>query len=300
MIDRRGLLAGLGAGWACLSSGIARALPEPTLRGTARRYVDGAFGQIHLRVAEPRPSAIAAPPLVVLHQTALSGRMFDRLLPLMATDRMVIAPDTPGYGESDRPEQRPPLEDYGDAILDALLRDFGGPFDLLGYHTGAAIAADLASRRDMIRRAVLVSMPYFDDSRRRELVAQIDRPLSVEEEYAADGSHLLPLWQGTFAARAEGQSWDDVARLTAEKQRAGRWGGWALLSALERDLTERLAAIGKPVLLIAPHDGLEAQTRAAAQVIPGARLIELPELAYGLFDATPERIADPVREFLAG
>ncbi|MFN2098483.1 alpha/beta fold hydrolase [Altererythrobacter sp. MF3-039] len=297
-MHRRAILSAIGAGLAALPLTRLHALPEPAPQGITRRYIRGAFGQIHLRVAMPDPEKITAPPLVALHQTALSGRMFDHFLPVMARDRMVIAPDTPGYGESDRPAERPPLEAYGDAILDALLREYGGPFDLLGYHTGAAIAADLAARRDMVRKTVLVSMPYFGDERRNGLVEQIDRPRGYNDEYSEDGSHLPPMWEGTFKARPEGQSWDDVARLVSEKQRAGRWGGWALLSALEIDLTEKLQSIDKPVLVIAPHDGLDPQSRAAAEVIPAAQLIELPDLAYGLFDATPERIADPARAFL--
>lgn len=298
MITRRVFAGGLtSAGFLALTSP-ARALPETAFPAVRRMYLDSAFGQLHLRVAMPKDSAGGAPPLVLFHQTALSGRMFDQLLPVMAMDRIVIAADTPGYGESDRPTERPTLAEYGDVMLDALVGKFGPKLDLLGYHTGAAIAADLAARRDEVRRTVLVSMPYFGVERRHELVDQIDRPRTEETEYAKDGSHLLPMWQGSFGSRAEGQSLDDVARLVAEKQRAGRFGGWALLSALEHDLANTLRAIIKPVMVVAPHDGLQEESRAAAKLIAGSKIVELPDSAYGLFDAIPELLAELVRPFL--
>lgn len=299
MITRRLFAGGLAASGFLALAPPARGLPEKACLAVRRMYLDSTFGQLHLRVATPQRSAGGAPPLVLLHQTALSGRMFDHFLPVMATDRMVIATDTPGYGESDRPPERPTLSEYGDAMLDALAEKFGARLDVLGYHTGAAIAADLGSRRAEVERVVLVSMPYFDAARRTELLTQVGRPRSAEGEYSADGSHLVSMWQGSFGSRAAGQTLDDVARLVAEKQRVGIYGGWALQSALQNDLTATLSAIDKPVLVIAPHDGLQKETRAAAALIPGAKIDELPEVAYGLFDAIPDRLAEIVRSFLA-
>ena len=297
-MQRRAFVGG-AAGLAALAFGkSALALPDPASPVIHRRYIDCTFGQLHLHVATPEAANITQPTLVLLHQTALSARMFDRFLPIMASDRMVIAVDTPGYGRSDRPAVRPNLAAYGDAILDALLAEYGGPFDLLGYHTGAAIAADLTARRAGVGRTVLVSMPYFSDERRAALVKQIDRPRGYNDEYSEDGSHLPPMWQGTFKARPEGQTWDDVANMVAEKQMAGRFGGWALLSAMQEDLTPKLKSITKPVLVIAPHDGLDPQSVAAAAIIPDAQLIEWPNIAYGLFDAIPQQIADTIRPFL--
>jgi len=37
-------------------------------------------------------------PLLLLHQSPLTGRMFDRVLPFLATDRLVVMPDRIGHG----------------------------------------------------------------------------------------------------------------------------------------------------------------------------------------------------------
>lgn len=293
MLDRRGLLrlAGLAAaGWAIP----ALALPDPAISGLRRAYLSGPFGQLHIRIAEPLQRLSKRPPLLLFHQTPLSGRMFERLLPHLADGRVAIAVDTPGYGESDRPDQRPTLAAYGDAILAALAPAYGRRFDLLGYHTGAAIAVDLAARRRAVRRLVLVSVPLFDAPRRAALLAQLD---AGNEAFAADGSHLLKQWSGSYAVKAEAQSIEDIARLVAEKQRAGRHNEWALRSAMELDLAPLLDQIRQPALVIAPHDGLEAGS-AAASVRMGARLIDRPDWRYGLFDAAPAELAALINPFL--
>jgi pimeloyl-ACP methyl ester carboxylesterase len=291
MPSRRAFVGGL-AGLALMRSHAARALPEPVSPGIERAYLDGPFGQVHVRIARPR--TVSAPPIALFHQSPLSGRMFDRLLPLLADRRIAIAVDTPGYGESDRPPTRPTLAGYGDAILTALRTRFDGPVDLMGYHTGAVIAADLAARTTDVRRLVLIAMPYFDETRRTALLAQLATPADP----ADDGSHLLPMWAGTFKARPPGQSIDDVARLVAEKQRPGRHGEWALIAAMGQPLTGLLSRIAAPTLVLAPHDGLQDACAAAAALIPDARLVDLPALQYGLFDAAPEAIAKPMLAFL--
>ena len=287
---RRAILAGGVATLGAFASP-SFALPDPA--GSVRRaYLDGPFGQVHVRVAGRRGSR---PPLILLHQTPLSGRMFERIMPALAKARQVVAVDTPGYGESERPEARPTLAGYGDAILAALRPEFGDRLDLLGYHTGAVIAADLAARTGVARRLVLVSFPLFEAERRASLLAKMDAP---EEPYSEDGRHLLPMWTGTLGVRPEEQSMDDAARLVAEKLRPGRYREWALRSAMEIDLSPILKQIGAPTLAIAPHDGLQEATAAASGLIPGSELVELPEFAYGLFDARPRTLATVIDEFL--
>lgn len=287
---RRAVLTGGAALLAGFASPVL-ALPDPA--GPVRRaYLDGPFGQIHVRVAGTRGRQ---PPLVLLHQTPLSGRMFERIMPALAQQRLVVAVDTPGYGESDRPEARPALAGYGDAILAALRSRFGARIDLLGYHTGAVIAADLAARAGTVRRLILVSFPLFDRERRTKLLAQLDEP---EMDYAEDGSHLLPMWTGTMSARPAAQTMDDAARLVAEKLRPGKHREWALRSAMEVDLAPILKRIAVPTLAVAPQDGLQDPTASASGLIPGSELIDLPDASYGLFDAQPGRLANLVLQFL--
>ena len=292
--SRRFVLTGLAA--LGFNATGASALPEPKAPGLRRRYIDGRYGQIHVRETLPTDTQTVQPPLVLLHQSPLSGRMFDQFMPYLTKNRLVIALDTPGYGESDRPQARPTANDYADAIVEAISGVYTTPFDILGYHTGAALAAIAASRHpNAIRRVVLIAMPYFTKERRNEILQQVTQ----EKNYEADGSHLPPLWTGTYGVKPDGQSVDDVARIVAEKQRPGLLGGWALQSTMERDLAPDLRAIRQKTLALAPHDSLQSATKAASDLIANSNFVDLPGLAYGLFDAAADQLAAPVNDFLA-
>jgi hypothetical protein len=65
--------------------------------------------------------------------------------------------------------------------------------------------------------------------------------LTRKENYAPDGSHLLPLWTGTYRVRPPQQSLDQVASIVAEKQRVGRFGEWALVAAMSEDISPIIA-----------------------------------------------------------
>lgn len=116
----------------------AAASPLPSTSATItyhRAEVEGL--KIFYREAGPKD----APTVVLLHGYPSSSRMFDTLLPLLATRYHLIAPDYPGFGQSDAP---PPaqyaytfdhLAATTDALLDQLkidryalyLQDYGGP-----------------------------------------------------------------------------------------------------------------------------------------------------------------------------
>jgi pimeloyl-ACP methyl ester carboxylesterase len=255
-----------------------------------RGFFEGRFGQLHYRRTAPVQALGMRPPLVLLHQSPLSGRMFSELLPALGSDRVVLAPDTPGYGESDAPPRVPALADYGDALHD-LIADLKEPVDLVGYHTGALIAADIAARYPRsVRRLVLISVPVFTAERRAGL--------NTTTVQAEDGSHLLGEWKSTMSVRPPGQSLEQAARIVAEKQRAGLKAGWAMSAIAGQDPEPLLRAIARPTLIIRPRDGLWDAGAQAASWIPGARLEDAPQWGFGLFDAYPLDVAASLRRFL--
>ena len=67
-----------------------------------RSYTDGSFGQIHLRAVSPAPESSHLP-LYCLHQSPKCGLEFETFMREMGEDRTVVAPDYPGYGQSDAP-----------------------------------------------------------------------------------------------------------------------------------------------------------------------------------------------------
>ena len=170
-ISRRSAL--LGASGAVLWGTAARA-QDVTIK---RRYVDGPYGQIHVRVAEPATNAKLETPLACFHYSPGSGRLYDPLLPHLAKDRMVMAFDTPGYGYSDPPPDQPTIADYARALKSAMAQLAPGQqFDVMGQLTGSLIATELAATEpDSVRKAVLSRAPVFSEDTRTNGVAEMLR-----------------------------------------------------------------------------------------------------------------------------
>ena len=85
---------------AALLAGAAHAAPIPSTSATTsyhRVEVDGVG--LFYREAGPKD----APTIVLLHGFPASSREFDTLIPLLATHYHLIAPDFPGFGQSDAP-----------------------------------------------------------------------------------------------------------------------------------------------------------------------------------------------------
>ncbi len=139
--------------------------------------------------------------------------MFSELLPELGRSRVVLAPATPGYGESAGPVEPPAVADYAEALHE-LIAAQKEPVDLIGYHTGALLAAEIAARHpESVRRLILISMTFFNAERRTNL--------RTTTPFSEDGSTLLAEWKSTMSVRPAGQSPEQATRLVAEKQRAG-------------------------------------------------------------------------------
>jgi pimeloyl-ACP methyl ester carboxylesterase len=274
------------------TAGTEVAAPQGAVR-VRRGFADTRLGQLHYRRAEPLAAQGLSTPLVLLHQTPLSGRMFSEFLDDAARDRVVYAPDTAGYGESAQPASRPSLDEYADA-LDDFLQTVGGPVDLLGYHTGAAIAVALARRHpERVRRVILVSVPLLSEEQQQRF-----RQPSATLPLQPDGSHLLEMWKSTMGVRPEGQSIEEAARIVAEKQRNPTHTEWALASLADYPLAEELPRLARPVLVLRPKDGLWEQTARAAALVPAATLLSREDWSHGIFDAHGAAIAAAIRPFL--
>jgi len=286
VIGRRELLVG-GVAAAALPAAAA-----PTARSTVERaYGAGRFGQLHLRRAG---TGRAKPPLVCFHQVPNSGQIYSDFLARMGRDRLALAIDTPGYGMSDPAPDPQRIEAYADAMEDGL-RALGlarRPLDLLGYHTGAAIAAELAIRRRLpVRRVLLVAVPVFTDAERASFGALPPIPFDEAGEWAKAE------WQRSWKWRGPGQDRPSVLRTYAEKMRPGaRERGAVAIAAY--DMAGALKRVDRPLMIVRPRDDLWDATARARALRPDAAYAELPDLGHGLWEVAPDRMATLARDFL--
>jgi pimeloyl-ACP methyl ester carboxylesterase len=133
-------------------------MPHGPVR-TRRAYFDCRFGQLHVRTAFPTTGGFDEQvTLFCLHPVQSSSRLFAGFLAEIADVRSVYTPDLPGHGESD-PSPSASVVEAAEAIAD-LAHDLRlRQIDLLGMHSGAAVAMGLAyAKPELVRRLVLIGI----------------------------------------------------------------------------------------------------------------------------------------------
>lgn len=270
----------------------------PAMQPRVRRgYFECRYGQLHVHNAIPPGGGFEeGTSLLCLHRVPLSGRLFDPFLALAGRDRSVYAPDIPGFGDSDPPSGRPTIADYAAAVGDFLDSMRFRQIDVLGYQMGALIAAELAiARPKQIRRVVLVSVPALSDAD-RESFRQLQAPTTA----VPDGSHLTSEWQRVRDAYGPGVPADVAANAVAERLRSGTQGAWAVGAVVQYAARERLGLVTQPSLVLRPKDSLWEATQRVRELLPKARLIDLPEQGQGLFEVSPGSAVEAMKDFLRG
>ncbi|MGI9658653.1 MAG: alpha/beta fold hydrolase [Gaiellaceae bacterium] len=254
---------------------------------------------MHVRVYGEGPSGVDAVPLVLLHLSPLSGRIFETIAPLLAAQRAVVVPDRLGFGDSDRLVAPLEFEEYGLATLDALDALGVDVFDVVGIHTGSCEAIELAvTNPDRVRRASVVALPVFTDEELAEYREEFFEP----PEPSADGAHLDWVWSWWKVWQAKQPGWDLALMHKRVVDHMDSWPNfwWTYHAVFEYPTAERLAQVRQPFLVLAPHDDLWTQTQHGRPFLPPqARFLELPHLSLEIFTLAADEIAAHIEEFLA-
>lgn len=298
---RRGAVAALAAAAVCAPFDVARAWRRGEV-DFSRRYTQGTYGEVHWLIARPtgnrRPRR---PPLVLLHPTAQAGGYFELFMAELATDRVILAPDTPGYGASERPAAPPDsIAAYAEAIrvaLEPLLKDLRArQYDLGGYHTGTFLSTELAlldPRR--VRRLLLCAIPYYEAGARREQVLErIARPKPV----TADIASIADAWRFHVAERPAGVTLERGLEAFWTPLRAEPHHEWAFRALFRYPAEVQLPRVQQPVGILSTHNSIRQQTLDAAKLFPNARTIDIPELQHGAFDVGARLLARHSRALL--
>jgi pimeloyl-ACP methyl ester carboxylesterase len=269
------------------------ALPEVSV--VTRAYAAGRHGQIHYRRAGPDE---AVRPVLLLHVMPISGYVYEPFMGEMGRERTTVAPDLPGYGMSDRPSTQPEIADYAAAMLEFAAGLGWEAFDVIGYHTGGAIAVDMARLRpERVRRIVMISAPIT--WRGEELAAK--RAAYVPKTTFEHADALPGIWRmlcedKRWGMEPEARRWN----MFLERARHLDVPSWGHRAMDNYHLPDILPAIETPVLVLNPEDDVWKVTPRVAPYLRNGRVLDLPGWSLGFLTAKAAETAAIVCDFLDG
>lgn len=240
-------------------------------------------------------------PILLVHGYPLDHHMWDAIVPALAEQHLVIAPDLRGFGQSTGWREVAPMERLADdlaALLDEL--DISEQLTFCGLSMGGYIGWQMWQRhRDRLARLVLLDTRAVADdethARARRQSAQQVLAEGMEKIPAA----MLPklLAESTLRERPE-----IVTQLEAMIVRQDPRG----VAAAQRGMAQRadaspwLPQITVPTLVICgEHDAISPpdEMRQLAAEIPGAQYVEIPAAGHLTPVENPEAVCQAMLPF---
>lgn len=252
-------------------------------------------GGIYIRQDGPRD----APALLLIHGSGSSTRIWDPMVPLLTTSHHVIRADLLGHGRSGKPAD-------GDYAIPAQGRRIAAAMDRLGVtraivtgHSsgGYAVTALAEQRSDLVTALALINTGPSTDA----LIAQEDAsaigpaqwPHLTDAQLRQAASHAFsrPGYQPPQ------ELLDDMRSMTYHTFTATMQASGAYIQ--QQSLPDRLAPLGKPLLVIYGQDDRRWRPSSAADyhAVPGAHVEMLPGLGHTPILEDPPRTAASLLAF---
>jgi haloalkane dehalogenase len=244
------------------------------------------------------------PVALLLHGYPNSSYLWREVLPAVAdAGWRAVAPDLPGYGDSELEGRAGTWEEHVDA-LDEFVREHDlAPVALIVHDWGGLIGLRWAcDHPEQVRALVLMSTGFFADGRwhgmaRAMRAGQLDDAM---EQMTRDGfAGLMQQAEPNATREAIDEYFKSFA--TPERRRAGlalyKSGDFEKLAPYQ----DRLGALGVPTLILWGAQDDYAPVAGAhrfAREIPGAELIVLDDAGHFLMEDEPERVSSDIARFL--
>jgi pimeloyl-ACP methyl ester carboxylesterase len=252
-------------------------------------------GEIYVRQDGSRDAAA----LLLIHGSASSTRSWDELVPMLTRSHRVIRIDLLGHGRSAKPADRSyALPDQARRVGVAMDRLGLERFIGVGHSGGGTPATALAEQRpDLVAALVLINTgPHMG--------AYIAPPMAIDpsqwpnvtdeqlRQFASSGfsrpGYQIPL-----------ELLNEVRAMTFHSLTTTMQASRGYLE--EQALPDRLAPLGKPLLVIFGEEDRRWRSSSAAdyRAVPGARVEMLPGLGHTPILEDPARTASSLLAFTA-
>jgi pimeloyl-ACP methyl ester carboxylesterase len=262
------------------------------------QYLDTHVGKIQLRRAG------AGAPLVYLHSAQGEGDGLP-LLDLLAERFDLIAPMSPGFGDSEGLDQIEDMEDVCFYLLDLFDRlELAAP-TVAGLSLGAWMAAELAVRYpERVGRLVLINPAglYIQGAEIKDIFG---RPLpEMVPDLYFDQQHPIAQMMAEFGRWATDPRTEltfEVIKPVYQAMAATAKLGWDPYLH-DPKLRRRLWRVSAPTLVVrAAGDTLipAAHAEAYAEGTPGATLVEIERAAHMVVIERPDAVVEAITSWSA-
>lgn len=248
----------------------------------------------------------AGPPVLLLHGTGASAHSFAALMPLLASDFTLVAPDLPGQGFTQAPPREfLSLPGMARAIA-GLLRELDiRPQLAVGHSAGAAVAIQMTVSRQIAPRAIvslngallplsgmagqifaplaklLTAMPFVSDLFAR----RAGDPKAIERMIEQTGSSLDERGKELYRRLAS-----NPAHVAAALGMMAHWDLRSFAAELPRLKVPLTLVVGSNDRTIPP-----SQAEHVREIVPQAKIVTLPGLGHLAHEERPEQCAAIIR-----
>ncbi|PPR78667.1 MAG: Haloalkane dehalogenase [Alphaproteobacteria bacterium MarineAlpha2_Bin1] len=257
-----------------------------------KQYLTFSEYQIHLR-----KSGDSGFPLILLHQTPLSSRMFELTLPYIGKQMQAIAFDTPGYGQSSPLNNKISLNNYANRINYAIDSLGFNKFALASFATGSALAIKLANKLgNRVTHLILSGTPVLTKS---EIDFYSKNLPCIKPRL--DGSHLNHIWKNRINSYGSEGGIDQLQMVLEESLSATGKIQSGLEAVLNADIKEELKLLNQKVLFLTlENDKLAISNRKAASFVKHSEELIIPDSLPQYCWTNPERYAQVIFDFVLG
>lgn len=207
-------------------------------------YVDTRDGQVHFLRCEGG----SGDPVVMIHMTSSMADSYSALMDELSGKYNTIACDSPNYGQSFRTDHEPSIRYMASVWLEALDGLGVGNFHVLGHHTGANIALEMAAQApDRVRSLTLSGLVYSTQEENAASQQQYIKSFPINDY----GTQLMGAWTRVLTTMtgtdlpAEFKHRETVGTLIA----GDNWN-WAYQAVFTYDAIERIKQVKCPMFAV--------------------------------------------------
>lgn len=255
------------------------------------------------------------PVVLLVHGMAGSSATWRHIMGALAARYIVIAPDLPGHGESDKPRQDYSLGAHANALRDLLLTLGVEQVTVVGQSLGGGIAMQLAYQHPRhCERLVLVSSGGLGQD-----VSWMLRALAfpgveylapaIFPSFVRDAGNSVSRALGRLGIRAPRieEEWRAYASLTDPETRAAFLRTLrAVVDVSGQAVSARdrlhMSALMPTLIVWGERDRIipVSHARHAHDTLPGSRLVIFEESGHFPHTEEPERFVEVLTEFVDG